>query len=128
LVSERAHASTVSSAAAFCSSRAAERPPVAVHRLEVVDRSQVVAQLGPADLDDQRGRLQQVWGDAAARFKLWAEQTSRWWPHRHSVSGAPGLAVTFEPRPGGRIFERTPSGAEHEWGEVLIWDPPRRLV
>jgi uncharacterized protein YndB with AHSA1/START domain len=61
-------------------------------------------------------------------FALWAEQTSRWWPHGHSVSGEPGLTVTFEPRPGGRIFERTPEGAEHEWGEVLAWEPPRRLV
>jgi uncharacterized protein YndB with AHSA1/START domain len=61
-------------------------------------------------------------------FSLWAEHTSRWWPHSHSVSAEAGLTVTFEPRPGGRIFERTPTGAEHEWGEVLAWDPPRRLV
>jgi uncharacterized protein YndB with AHSA1/START domain len=61
-------------------------------------------------------------------FETWARRTSLWWPHGHSVSGAPGLAVTFEPRPGGRIFERTPSGEEHDWGEVLVWEPPSRLV
>ena len=59
-------------------------------------------------------------------FALWAEQTSRWWPHGHSVSGEPGLSVIFEP--GGRIFERTPEGFEHDWGEVLAWEPPHRLV
>ena len=64
----------------------------------------------------------------ARAFTLWAEQTTRWWPHGHSVSGEPGLTVTFEPRPGGRIFERTPGGAEHDWGEVLAWEPPHRLV
>ena len=61
-------------------------------------------------------------------FAVWATRTSMWWPHGHSVSAAPGLTVTFEPRPGGRIYERTPAGEEHEWGEVLVWKPPHRLV
>ena len=66
--------------------------------------------------------------DAARAFSLWAEQTTRWWPHGHSVSGEPGLTVTFEPRAGGRIYERAPDGAEHDWGEVLVWEPPHRLA
>ena len=61
-------------------------------------------------------------------FEMWARRTSMWWPHGHSVSGEPGLTVTFEPQPGGRIFERTPSGEEHDWGEVLVWEPPSRLA
>ena len=35
--------------------------------------------------------------------------------------------MVFEPRVGGRIYERTPHGAEFDWGEITIWDPPRRL-
>jgi uncharacterized protein YndB with AHSA1/START domain len=61
-------------------------------------------------------------------FDVWARRTSLWWPYGHSVSGEPGLTVTFEPRPGGRIYERTPQGSEHDWGEVLIWEPPHRLA
>jgi uncharacterized protein YndB with AHSA1/START domain len=61
-------------------------------------------------------------------FALWTAETSRWWPHGHSVSGAAGLSVIFEPCVGGRIFERTPAGEEHDWGEVLVWEPPRRLA
>ena len=61
-------------------------------------------------------------------FSVWAERTSLWWPKSHSVSADPGLTVTFEPRAGGRIFERTPAGEEHDWGEVLEWEPPHRLV
>jgi uncharacterized protein YndB with AHSA1/START domain len=61
-------------------------------------------------------------------FALWTAETSRWWPHGHSVSGAAGLSVIFEPCVGGRIFERTPAGEEHDWGEVLAWEPPRRLA
>src|SRR3954469_20124287 len=40
-------------------------------------------------------------------FTVWAQRTSLWWPHGHSVSGDPGLTVTIEPRAGGRIYERT---------------------
>lgn len=61
-------------------------------------------------------------------FDVWANRTSLWWPHDHSVSGERGLSVTFEPRPGGRIFERTPEGAEHDWGEVIAWEPPHRIT
>src|SRR4029450_2723943 len=35
-------------------------------------------------------------------FDTWANRTSMWWPPSHSMSSAPGLVVTFEPRPGGR--------------------------
>jgi uncharacterized protein YndB with AHSA1/START domain len=51
-----------------------------------------------------------------------------WWPKGHSVSADPDLTVTFEPRVGGRIFETTSAGEEHDWGEVVEWEPPRRLV
>ena len=60
-------------------------------------------------------------------WTVWAERTSLWWPATHSVSGAPE-AVTIEPRAGGRMYERAPGGEEHEWGRVIAWEPPRRLV
>src|SRR2546421_11599023 len=53
--------------------------------------------------------------------------TSSWWPVSHTVTAEPGLQVVIEGRPGGRIFERTPSGREVNWGEVTVWEPPRRL-
>jgi uncharacterized protein YndB with AHSA1/START domain len=60
-------------------------------------------------------------------FSVWTERTSLWWPKSHSVSADPGLTVTFEPRAGGRIFERDRDGNEHPWGEVLAWEPPHRV-
>ena len=60
-------------------------------------------------------------------FAVWAIKTSLWWPRAHSLSGEQSLTVTFEPRPGGRIYERTSDGIEHDWGEVLAWEPPHRL-
>ena len=65
--------------------------------------------------------------DVAHAFEVFTAKTSMWWPHTHSVSRAQGLTVTFEPRVGGRIFERTPDGAEFDWGEVVLWEPPTRL-
>jgi uncharacterized protein YndB with AHSA1/START domain len=61
-------------------------------------------------------------------FDVWVKRTSLWWPSSHSVSGEAGLAVTFEPRVGGRVFERTADGQEHDWGEVLVYEEPRRLA
>ena len=60
-------------------------------------------------------------------FDLWTRRTSSWWPRSHTVTGERGLQVIFEGRPGGRIFERTPDGHEVEWGEITVWEPPRRL-
>jgi uncharacterized protein YndB with AHSA1/START domain len=61
-------------------------------------------------------------------FEVWATKTSLWWPRGHSISGDAGLTVSFEPRPGGRIYERTSDGVVHDWGEVLAWEPPHRLL
>jgi hypothetical protein len=60
-------------------------------------------------------------------FRVWTADISSWWPADHSVSGEPGLTVVLEGRPGGRIYERTAAGVEHEWGEVTRWEPPSRL-
>ena len=60
-------------------------------------------------------------------FDLWTRRTSSWWPRSHTVTAEPGLEVVFEARPGGRIFERTPAGREVEWGQITVWEPPRRL-
>jgi hypothetical protein len=57
-------------------------------------------------------------------FEVWTARISQWWPRGHSVSADPELAVVIEPRLGGRIYERTSTGVEHDWGEVTTWEPP----
>ena len=60
-------------------------------------------------------------------FLTWTERFGVWWPPGHTTSGDEAATVHLEPRPGGRIYERTSDGSEIEWGEVTTWDPPRRL-
>jgi Activator of Hsp90 ATPase homolog 1-like protein len=60
-------------------------------------------------------------------FAVWTTRFGDWWPVDHTVTGEPGLEVVLEPHPGGRIYERTRSGQEHDWGRVTIWEPPTRL-
>lgn len=60
-------------------------------------------------------------------FAVWTERIGQWWPADHTVTGEAGLEVTLERRAGGRIFERTATGEEHDWGEVTVWDPPTRF-
>ena len=64
---------------------------------------------------------------AAHAFTVWTARISAWWPADHTVSGDAGLDVVLEPNVGGRIFERTPHGVEHDWGEVTRRDRAPRL-
>jgi len=60
-------------------------------------------------------------------FETWTARCTLWWPRSHSMSGANGFAVVFEPFVGGRLYEKSAGGEEHEWGEVTVWDPPSRV-
>jgi uncharacterized protein YndB with AHSA1/START domain len=60
-------------------------------------------------------------------FQIFTDQLNRWWPKSHTRSGDPNTTVTIEPWQGGRLYERTPAGIEHVWGQVILWEPPQRL-
>ncbi len=66
--------------------------------------------------------------DIEDAFRLFTEELAAWWPlASNSVAGEESESCTIEPWTGGRVLERTRSGAEHEWGSVIAWDPPRRV-
>jgi hypothetical protein len=60
-------------------------------------------------------------------FDVWTSKPSMWWPRSHTLTQDPDLTVVFEGFAGGRIYERGSDGAEHEWGEILVWEPPLRV-
>lgn len=62
-------------------------------------------------------------------FRIFTDEIASWWPlATKSVGQAEAVDLTIEPRVGGRVYESVRSGEVHDWGEVLAWDPPRRLV
>jgi uncharacterized protein YndB with AHSA1/START domain len=61
-------------------------------------------------------------------FEVFTKGFDSWWPRSHHI-GAPDMAeAILEGREGGRWYERGVDGSECEWGRVLAWDPPRRVV
>jgi uncharacterized protein YndB with AHSA1/START domain len=60
-------------------------------------------------------------------FTVWTSRISAWWPRDHTVTGQEDLVVVLQAGVGGRIYERTADGVEHDWGEVTVWKPPTRL-
>jgi len=62
-------------------------------------------------------------------FRLFTEGIDEWWPlGTHSVFEGDAARAVFEGREGGRIFEVHRDGRESEWGRVLVWAPPSRVV
>jgi Activator of Hsp90 ATPase homolog 1-like protein len=66
--------------------------------------------------------------NAADAFDMWTLGMSMWWPTSHTVSGERDAVVVIEPRVGGRIFERMPSGEELDWGWITSWQRPLGFV
>lgn len=63
----------------------------------------------------------------ATAFEVFIGQ--EWWPvATHHIAEPAGREAVLEPFPGGRWYERGADGAETDWGAVLVWQPPHRLV
>jgi uncharacterized protein YndB with AHSA1/START domain len=61
-------------------------------------------------------------------FDVFTNMTSWWMLGSHHIGEAEPEAVVIEPASGGRWFERSSDGTETDWGRVLDWDPPARVL
>jgi uncharacterized protein YndB with AHSA1/START domain len=61
-------------------------------------------------------------------FEVFTAGFATWWPPSHHIGAAAYKTAVIEPRVGGRWYEIGEDGSECDWGEVLIWAPPGRIV
>ena len=69
-----------------------------------------------------------VKADVDRAFTVFTGRMGSWWPRSHSTASSPQVDVIVEPRTGGRWYERGEDGSETEWGKVLQWEPPARVL
>ena len=61
-------------------------------------------------------------------FEVFTARFASWWPASHHIGASAYKTSVLEPRVGGRWYEIGEDGSECNWGDVLAWEPPRRLV
>ncbi len=61
-------------------------------------------------------------------FEIFTAGFDRWWPKTHSVGSSSQRMALMELKAGGRWYEVGEDGSETRWGEVMIWEPPHRVV
>ena len=69
-----------------------------------------------------------VQADVQESFASFTGGIGHWWPRSKSIGSSPQTDVILEARVGGRWYERGEDGAETEWGKVLAWEPPSKVV
>lgn len=62
-------------------------------------------------------------------FETFTRGIGSWWPvATHSVFKERVRQLVLEERAGGRVYERSEGGEQADWADVLVWEPPARLV
>jgi uncharacterized protein YndB with AHSA1/START domain len=61
-------------------------------------------------------------------FSVFTEEFDSIKPREHNMLGVDIAESVFEPREGGRIYDRGVDGSECQWARVLAYEPPNRLV
>jgi len=65
----------------------------------------------------------------AVAWRVFTEQMGSWWPlANYKIGKANAVDAVIEPHVGGRWYERGDDGSTCDWGVVLSWEPPSRLV
>lgn len=61
-------------------------------------------------------------------FDVFTSGIGQWWPKTHHIGKSDLDRPVIEPKVGGRWYEVAVDGSQCEVGQVLVFDPPARLV
>jgi uncharacterized protein YndB with AHSA1/START domain len=61
-------------------------------------------------------------------FTTFVDGFGRWWPPEHHIGDRTIVEFHIEPRAGGRCYDVDTDGGECQWGTVLVYEPPARVV
>jgi uncharacterized protein YndB with AHSA1/START domain len=61
-------------------------------------------------------------------FSVFTDGIGTWFPSEYNLLAVEIAERVFEPRAGGRIYDRGADGSECSWGRVLEYEPPERVV
>ncbi len=61
-------------------------------------------------------------------FRVFTEDFDRIKPREHNLLPVAIEETVFEPRAGGRIYDRGVDGSECHWATVLAFEPPDRVI
>jgi uncharacterized protein YndB with AHSA1/START domain len=61
-------------------------------------------------------------------FAVFTEGIGTWFPPEYNLLAVPIAERVFEPRRGGRVYDRGVDGSECQWARVLVYEPPNRVV
>jgi hypothetical protein len=66
--------------------------------------------------------------DPESAFVIYTTRIGDWWDPRYSANPETFTSVTIEPWVSGRIYASHEDLGQHDWGEVTLWQPGRRVV
>ncbi len=61
-------------------------------------------------------------------FRVFTDGIGTWWPRTHHIGKSPIKRVVIEAHADGQCYSEQVDGAECDWGRILVWEPPHRLV
>jgi uncharacterized protein YndB with AHSA1/START domain len=61
-------------------------------------------------------------------FRVFSERFDQIKPREHNMLQVDIAESVLEPRSGGRLYDRGIDGSECQWGRVLAYEPPARIV